>query len=167
MGSEERQPGQERVAVRRAVARAARESISPQQRLENSVHPWSAFVVLPLFALANAGVAIAPANQFDSIALGIIAGLAIGKPAGIFAFAWLAVMIGIASKPADVRWLQMLGAGMLAGIGFTMALFIANLAFEGGQLEVRKIRNPRGIASLGGCRHGRACRRDGGEIRRG
>jgi NhaA family Na+:H+ antiporter len=139
MGSDERQPGQEPVAVRRAVARAARESISPQQRLENSVHPWSAFVVLPLFALANAGVAIAPASQFDSIALGIIAGLAIGKPAGIFAFAWLAVMIGIARKPADVRWLQMLGAGMLAGIGFTMALFIANLAFEGGQLESAKL----------------------------
>jgi NhaA family Na+:H+ antiporter len=138
MGAEERRPGHEPVAVRRAVARAARESISPQQRLENSVHPWSAFVVLPLFALANAGVAIAPANPFDAITLGIIAGLAIGKPAGIFAFAWIAVTIGLARKPADVKWSQVLGGGMLAGIGFTMALFIANLAFEGAQLDSAK-----------------------------
>ncbi|MGD9502758.1 MAG: Na+/H+ antiporter NhaA [Methyloceanibacter sp.] len=138
MGPEQGQPGQEPVAVRRAVARAARESISPQQRLENSVHPWSAFVVLPLFALANAGVAIGPVNQLDAITLGTIAGLAIGKPAGIFAFAWLAVIIGIARKPADVGWPQMIGAGLLAGIGFTMALFIANLAFEGGELESAK-----------------------------
>ena len=139
MGAEQEEPGQKHVAVRRAVARAAQESISPQQRLENSVHPWSAFIVLPLFALANAGVAIGPVDRLDSITMGIIAGLVIGKPVGIFAFAWLAVTIGIARKPTGTRWPQMLGAGLLAGIGFTMALFIANLAFAGGELESAKI----------------------------
>jgi Na+:H+ antiporter, NhaA family len=139
MGAEEEEPVERPVAIRRAVARAAQESISPQQRLENGVHPWSAFVILPLFALANAGVAIGPVDQLDAIALGTIAGLGLGKPVGIFAFAWLAVTIGIARKPTGVGWPQMLGAGMLAGIGFTMALFIANLAFTGAQLESAKI----------------------------
>jgi len=135
MGPTEGQPSEE---VRRAVARAAKESISPQRRLENSVHPWSAFVVLPLFALANAGVAIEAVDPFNAITLGVIAGLALGKPIGIFLFAWAAVMFGIARKPEDIGWAHMLGAGMLAGIGFTMALFIANLAFEGLALEAAK-----------------------------
>ncbi|HSD91572.1 MAG TPA: Na+/H+ antiporter NhaA [Methyloceanibacter sp.] len=130
--------GQPPEEVRRAVARAARESISPQRRLENSVHPWSAFVVLPLFALANAGVAIEAVDPFNAITLGVIAGLAIGKPVGIFLFAWGAVALGIARKPSDIGWPHMLGAGVLAGIGFTMALFIANLAFEGVALESAK-----------------------------
>ncbi|MGH6791617.1 MAG: Na+/H+ antiporter NhaA, partial [Methyloceanibacter sp.] len=125
-------------AVRSVVARAARESISPQRRLENSVHPWSAFLVLPLFALANAGVSITAVNLFDTITLGVIAGLAIGKPVGIFAFAWFSVRLGIARAPADIGWSHILGAGMLAGIGFTMALFIANLAFDGAALESAK-----------------------------
>ena len=129
---------QETEAVRRTVARAARESISPQRRLENSVHPWSAFVVLPLFALANAGVTITAVDPLDPITLGTIAGLAIGKPVGIFAFAWIAVVLGIARKPGDIGWPHVLGAGMLAGIGFTMALFIANLAFAGHALESAK-----------------------------
>jgi NhaA family Na+:H+ antiporter len=124
--------------VRRAVARAAHESISPQRRLENSVHPWSAFVVLPLFALANAGVAIEAVDLFNAITLGVIAGLVVGKPLGIFLFAWVAVKLGIASKPGDIGWPHVLGAGMLAGIGFTMALFIANLAFSGLALESAK-----------------------------
>ena len=131
-------PSPEAESVRRAVARAARESISPLRRLENSVHPWSAFVVLPIFALANAGVAIAAVDPSDRITLGIVAGLAIGKPVGIFAFSWLAVFLGIARKPDDVGWAHLLGAGMLAGIGFTMSLFIANLAFSGTELELSK-----------------------------
>jgi NhaA family Na+:H+ antiporter len=135
MGPAEGQPPEE---VRRAVARAAKESISPQRRLENSVHPWSAFVVLPLFALANAGVAIEAVDPVNAVTLGVIAGLAIGKPVGIFLFAWAAVLLGIARKPEDIGWGHMLGAGMLAGIGFTMALFIANLAFSGLALEAAK-----------------------------
>jgi len=124
--------------VRRAVARAAKESISPQRRLENSVHPWSAFFVLPLFAFANAGVAITAVDLFDVITMGVIAGLAVGKPVGIFLFTWAAVQFGIARKPKEFAWLQVLGAGLLAGIGFTMALFIANLAFTGPALESAK-----------------------------
>jgi NhaA family Na+:H+ antiporter len=131
-------PNPESEYVRRAVARAAQESISPQRRLENSVHPWSAFVVLPIFALANAGVVIAAVDPTDEITIGIIAGLAIGKPIGILAFSWLAVTLGIARKPDDVGWPHLFGAGMLAGIGFTMSLFIANLAFTGTQLELAK-----------------------------
>jgi len=131
-------PNPESEHVRRAVARAARESISPQRRLENSVHPWSAFVVLPIFALANAGVVIAAVDPTDEITIGIIAGLAIGKPVGILTFSWLAVTLGIARKPDDVGWPHLFGAGMLAGIGFTMSLFIANLAFTGTQLELAK-----------------------------
>jgi Na+:H+ antiporter, NhaA family len=138
MGRVEGHPAQQSEAVRRAVARAAHESISPQRRLENSVHPWSAFVVLPLFALANAGVAIEAVDPFNTITLGIIAGLAIGKPVGIFIFAWAAVGLGIARRPIDIGWPHVFGAGMLAGIGFTMALFIANLAFEGPALESAK-----------------------------
>jgi NhaA family Na+:H+ antiporter len=103
------------------------------------VHPWSAFIVLPLFALANAGVAIEAVDPFNAITLGVIAGLAIGKPVGIFLFAWVAVALGIARKPGDIGWPHMLGAGVLAGIGFTMALFIANLAFEGVALESAKL----------------------------
>jgi NhaA family Na+:H+ antiporter len=102
------------------------------------VHPWSAFFVLPLFALANAGVAITAVDPFDAITLGVIAGLALGKPIGIFAFSWFAVRFGIARKSDDIGWPHILGAGMLAGIGFTMALFIANLAFEGEELESAK-----------------------------
>lgn len=132
------QADHESEAVRRAVARAAKESISPQRRLENSVHPWSAFLVLPLFALANAGVEIRAVDPFNLITLGVIAGLAVGKPVGIFAFAWLSVRLGMARKPSDIGWSHMLGAGMLGGIGFTMALFIANLAFEGTALESAK-----------------------------
>jgi Na+:H+ antiporter, NhaA family len=138
MGSAQGELGRAPESVRRAVARAARESISPQRRLENSVHPWSAFFVLPLFALANAGVAITTVDLFDSITFGVIGGLAIGKPVGIFCFAWFAVRLGVARKPGDVGWLHIFSAGILAGIGFTMALFIANLAFEGAALEFAK-----------------------------
>jgi NhaA family Na+:H+ antiporter len=140
MGSpdeEDEQPKPE--AMRRTLARAARESISPQRRLENAVHPWSAFVVLPLFALANAGVPVSTANIYEPITLATIAGLVLGKPLGIFVFSWGAVALGMARKPGDLRWPHILGAGLLCGIGFTMALFIANLAFEGGALESAKL----------------------------
>lgn len=88
--------------ARQALARAAVESVSPQQRLEDAIHPWSAFLVLPLFALANAGVAISVAGAFDPITLAVVAGLVIGKPLGIFAFSWAAVAAGLARKPDDV-----------------------------------------------------------------
>jgi len=126
-------------AMRRQVARAVRESIPPQQRLEDELHPWSAFFVLPLFALANAGVAISLAGVFDPITLAVIVGLAVGKPLGIFGFSWVAVKLGFARKPPEYSWAMLLAAGSLAGIGFTMSLFIGNLAFEGAALESAKL----------------------------
>ncbi len=125
--------------VRQKLALASRESLSPQQRLEDNLHPWSAFFILPLFALANAGVAVSASGAFDPITLAIVAGLVIGKPLGIFAFSWVAVAAGWARKPGDVSWPMLAGAGMLAGIGFTMSLFIANLAFDGGPLTAAKL----------------------------
>ncbi|HUO54952.1 MAG TPA: Na+/H+ antiporter NhaA [Rhodoblastus sp.] len=125
--------------VRKKLARAALESLSPLQRLEDTLHPWSAFLVLPLFALANAGIAISAAALIEPISIAIMAGLAIGKPVGVFAASWLAVTCGIARKSADVSWPMIAAAGMLAGIGFTMSLFIANLAFEGEALRSAKM----------------------------
>ena len=88
---------------------------------------------MPLFALANAGVTLKGmdlgAALASSVSIGIIAGLFIGKQLGIFAFAWLAVKIKLASLPEGVSWTKIYGAGILAGIGFTMSLFIAGLAF--------------------------------------
>ena len=134
--STEQEAGLERrpKSERRKLARAATESLSPQQRLEHALHPWSAFFVLPLFALANAGVAISVTGAFDPIAVAIIIGLAVGKPLGIFGLAWLAVAFGLARKPDDISWAMLFAAGLLCGIGFTMSLFIGNLAFDGASL---------------------------------
>lgn len=106
---------------------------SPLQRLEHSLHLWVAFFVMPVFALANAGVPLGTesvAAITDPISLGIVAGLVIGKQAGIMLFVWLAVKGRLAALPADVNWRQVYGVGWLAGIGFTMSLFIAGLAFS-------------------------------------
>ena len=105
---------------------------SPLARLEHTLHPWVAFAIMPLFALANAGVVIG--EEFgdaltSSLTLGVIAGLVIGKPLGIIGATWLAVRFGIASIPPGLSWTRIIGAAMLAGIGFTMSLFIAGQAF--------------------------------------
>ncbi len=102
------------------------------QRWEHALHPWVAYAVMPIFALANAGVVIS--GRFsDALAqpasLGVMAGLVIGKPLGIFGFSWLAVRLGLASLPVGLSWRQVFGLSLLAGIGFTMSLFIADLAF--------------------------------------
>jgi Na+:H+ antiporter, NhaA family len=109
---------------------AARESISPLQRLESGLHPWVAFGIMPLFALANAGVAIKPEAITDMIAISVTMGLLLGKPLGIFLFSYVAVKLGWARLPQGVNWLMMLGGACLGGIGFTMALFITNLTFK-------------------------------------
>jgi NhaA family Na+:H+ antiporter len=104
---------------------------SPADKLLRSIQPWSSYVVLPVFALANAGV-VWDADVFAShgtLVLGIVLGLVLGKPAGILGFAWLATRLGVAAKPAAYTWRQLAGAGALAGIGFTMSLFIAGQAF--------------------------------------
>lgn len=114
---------------------------SPASKLLRSVEPWSSYVVLPVFALANAGVML----SFDvvqgnaALILAIVLGLVVGKPAGIVLAAWLAVRFGIAVKPAEYTWRQLSGAGILAGIGFTMSLFIATHAFSAEAASAAKI----------------------------
>jgi NhaA family Na+:H+ antiporter len=117
----------------------AREAISPLERLETRLHPWVAFGIMPAFALANAGVKIEPAALGNPVALAVAAGLVLGKPIGIVLFSWLAVHIGLARLPAGVNWRIMVGAGCLAGIGFTMSLFLAGLALDGPLLDAGKI----------------------------
>lgn len=104
---------------------------SPADKLLRSMEPWSSYVVLPIFALANAGVILSLGvfETHSSLMLAIIFGLVIGKPVGIFAASWLAVRFRIAVKPEEYSWRQLAGAGALAGIGFTMSLFIATEAF--------------------------------------
>jgi NhaA family Na+:H+ antiporter len=108
---------------------------SPLHDFERALHPWVAFGVLPLFAFANAGVAVAGitgAQLLHPVSIGIVAGLVIGKPAGILALSWLAVRLKLAGLPRDVGWASVAGVSLLCGIGFTMSLFIASLAFEQG-----------------------------------
>ncbi|MEP7144033.1 MAG: Na+/H+ antiporter NhaA [Ferruginibacter sp.] len=104
---------------------------SPAAKVLHTIEPWSTYFVLPIFALANAGVIITmDVFQTDlQLMLAIFFGLVVGKPVGIFLFSWLAVRLNIAEKPASYNWRQLFGAGALAGIGFTMSLFIASEAF--------------------------------------
>ena len=110
----------------------------PLDKLENALHPWASFVVVPVFALANAGLELSWASLADStrsqVSLGIVTGLVVGKPLGIVAFSWLTVRLRLASLPADVRWRDLWAVGLLAGIGFTVSLFISALAFGDAQL---------------------------------
>jgi len=130
---------QRRYAALRQMERAARSSISPLRRFEAGLHPWVAFVIMPIFALANAGVRIDASALADPVAVAVALGLLIGKPAGIVLFSWLAVQAGIAKLPTGVGWAAVWGGGILAGIGFTMAIFIASLAMEGALLSAAKV----------------------------
>ncbi len=106
---------------------------SPLERLENNLHPYVAFGILPLFAFANTGVSLhglSLSSLIDPIPLGIAAGLFIGNQCGVLGFCWIATRLGLARLPRNVTWTQMYGAALLCGIGFTMSLFIASLAFE-------------------------------------
>ncbi len=121
------------VAFAIPLTQIERDEPSLLEQLEESLHPWIAFGVLPLFAFANAGVSLAGlslAKLLEPVPLGIAAGLFLGKPIGIFGATWLAVATGLAPKPAQANWGQLLGVGMLGGIGFTMSLFIGTLAFS-------------------------------------
>jgi NhaA family Na+:H+ antiporter len=124
--------------VLQRVRDLSREAQSPLEYLSHRLHPWVAFVVMPVFALANAGVAIDAGTLGDPaglrVALAVALGLLIGKPIGIALFALVAVRLGLATLPAGVGPGALLGAGLLGGIGFTMALFIAALAFGEGPL---------------------------------
>ena len=106
---------------------------APLQRIEHAIEGMVTFLVLPIFALANAGVSLGSGlgEAFESpIVLGIVGGLFIGKTVGVSLAAYIAVKVGIADLPKGVGWRQLIGVGMLAGIGFTMALFVASLAFK-------------------------------------
>jgi len=114
------------------LAFTARESISPLQRLETALHPWVAFGIIPLFALANAGVTIDAKGLGESVLIAVAAGLAIGKPVGILSFSWIAARLGWIRLPDNLTWTIFAGGACMAGIGFTMALFVNALAFPSG-----------------------------------
>lgn len=111
-----------------ALRHASRESGSLQERLITHLQPWVNFVIMPLFALANAGVIIEP-SAVSLVTLSVALGLIIGKPLGIFLVSFLSIKFGLCKLPSGVNWKILLGGGMLAGIGFTMSLFVAGLAF--------------------------------------
>lgn len=125
------------------VPTVARDGTYFAERLEHEMHPWVAFVIIPIFGFANAGVSlsgITPADLLAPLPLGIALGLLIGKQLGIVGFAWLAVRTGLAKLPDGVGWAKVHGLSLLAGIGFTMSLFIGNLAFtDAAQIDAVKI----------------------------
>jgi NhaA family Na+:H+ antiporter len=122
------------LAAARQTATMAREAVSEVEWLEHSLHPWTGFVVVPLFALANAGVVVSSETLRDAatspIAAGVVIGLVVGKPLGITAFAWLAVRLRLARLPSGTTWGALASVSALAGIGFTVSILVAGLAFE-------------------------------------
>ena len=117
-----------------SVELACHDVETPLQRLEHSLHPWVVFLIVPLFALANAGLTVGRIDIPDAltspVTLGILCGLLFGKPLGITLSSWLAVKMGLCSIPTGVEWKHIFGAGLLGGIGFTMSLFITELSFS-------------------------------------
>jgi NhaA family Na+:H+ antiporter len=122
---------------------ARREAVSPVERIQRALHGWVAFGAMPLFALANAGVSLGDASlSGDSLLVfaGVSGGLVVGKPVGVVGFSWLATRLGLAILPRGVTWPHVTVVGVVAGIGFTMSIFIASLAFPAGtDLETAKI----------------------------
>ena len=128
----------------RCLTRSAALVQSPLQRIEHALTPWVSFAVIPVFALANAGIDLGAVAWREALAnpvtLGVMAGLVLGKFAGIGVFSWLAVKSGLARLPKGVGWRHLLGAAWLGGIGFTMSIFISQLAFtELAQVEQAKL----------------------------
>ncbi len=125
------------------VSRLANEAVSPLARLEAQLHPWTSYLVLPLFALANAGVVLSGeglrAAVSEPVTIGIVVGLVLGKPLGVVLAALASVQLRVARLPAGVGWLEMLGVAGLAGIGFTVSIFIAGLAFDGPLADAAKV----------------------------
>ena len=131
------------VAAAMTIPMRARDGSQPLERMEHFLHPWVAFLVIPIFGFANAGVSLGGLEFADLLAplpLGIALGLLIGKQLGIFGFAFIAVKTGLARLPENVGWRQIHGVSLLAAIGFTMSLFIGNLAFDSAaQVDAVKI----------------------------
>jgi NhaA family Na+:H+ antiporter len=119
------------------------ESKSPLLHLEEKIHPWVAFAVVPIFGFANAGVSlvgISPSNLIDPVPLGVTLGLLLGKQLGVFGLAALAIRTGLAKLPDECEWFQLYGVALLCGIGFTMSLFIGALAFPGSPHLVNEVK---------------------------
>ncbi len=114
-------------------------SAAPLQRLEIALHPLTAFLILPLFALVNADIPLvgAAGGVVNPWGAGVFLGLVVGKPLGVAGAAWLAARAGLVSLPFGVTWRHIIGAGLLAGIGFTMSLFVANLAFTNTDIQTQ------------------------------
>jgi NhaA family Na+:H+ antiporter len=129
----------DRPQVVNKLTEATRETVSPVARLETALHAWVAFAIMPVFALANAGVVLRSEAASHEVAWAVAAGLIVGKPLGIFLFGWLAVKSNFAELPKGVNWRRLFGAGCLGGIGFTMSLFIAGLALNSTLLDAGKI----------------------------
>jgi NhaA family Na+:H+ antiporter len=134
---------EERQAALHALNHAAYKLEPPLHELEHTLHPWVVFAIMPIFALANAGVPLGGdivGALASPVTLGIVLGLVVGKQLGITLFAWLAVRSGVSELPEGIGWRHVYGAGWLAGIGFTMSLFISDLAFsEDSLVETAKL----------------------------
>jgi len=107
------------------------------KEMEHDLHYWVAFLILPLFAFVNAGVSlkgISLKDMFDTVPMGIMLGLFIGKQVGVFGFSYVAIKLGLASLPKGSSWFQLYGVAILTGIGFTMSLFVDSLAYNDTQI---------------------------------
>lgn len=117
-----------------SLSSVSKQVVPPAVRLEHGIYPWVYFLILPLFALTNADVSLAGGDLLSmlssDVVLGVFFGLVVGKPVGIMLFSWLCVKLKIAKLPENVTWKHMLGASVLGGVGFTMAIFVANLAYS-------------------------------------
>ncbi|HEX2119503.1 MAG TPA: Na+/H+ antiporter NhaA [Acidimicrobiales bacterium] len=154
------------------MTKLARHSVSPAERLAHILHPWSSFLIVPIFALANAGVSI-KADSFDTagaaaVSLGVMLGLVVGKTLGIAGAAWLAHRVGIARLPEGANWGMMIGIAAVAGIGFTVSLFVAELAFDAGPLQdaakIGVLAASTVAAIFGGVALRRSCRHHAAEL---
>jgi NhaA family Na+:H+ antiporter len=112
------------------IATYVREAASPLDRIERHLSEWVAFVIVPIFALANAGVSLSVDGLDTDVFAGVFFGLVVGKLVGVVAFTWLAVRLGVGRLPERTTWGHVVGIGATAGIGFTVALFVAGLSFD-------------------------------------
>lgn len=121
-------------AVPAEIAAYVREVASPLDRIEHKLVPWVSFVIVPVFALANAGVSVSTSGLDTNVFMGVLTGLVVGKLLGVVAFTWLAVRLGVGRLPDRTTWSHVVGIGATAGIGFTVALFVAGLSFDDAEL---------------------------------
>jgi len=130
----------EKLGTLLAFEHACHDSMSPLQRMEHVMNPWVIYGVMPIFALANAGISLDPTQLLGTfvspVALGVAAGLLFGKPIGIFLFTWLAVRLRLCDLPSGCHWPDIFGLGILGGIGFTMSMFITTLAYTRPELVI-------------------------------